>query len=163
MKIDVTKAPSVFGGNTRTAVSVGLSDLKDAGVAFTSYGLKEGETVEFPESEAEYQCKKQPVRVGSNAVQYLLLVKRGMDPKNLKEDWFALGSIARADINGKGIDEEADKIIALGNHEDRVKFLFGKTLKAGSKATIQVQKFVDGVMGERGETMDATVVKYKIA
>lgn len=155
MNADITKLAPIFGENQRPAKAVTLEALKGAGMAFVSYGIKPGETITFPTRE-QHQLRAQETRVGSTAKQYLINCIREENGV-AKSSWVAIGSLCRADINGKGANPFADEMIAITDHMERVQHLFGKKVKGIGTAELNVQEWKDGQITERGKTVKQTV------
>ena len=136
MRFDINNVPSIFGSNVRKAVPVSLAELKDAGIAFVSYGLENGDEVEFPKDASQLEIREQPIRVGQSPLQYLILVL-----KNGKMDWVSLGSMCRVGLDKKNPSKFSQDLYDLQNHKARVESLFGRKIKVGAPNSIEVQEF----------------------
>ena len=146
--------PTVSGANNRPVNKVNnLENLKLSGIAFATYGMREGDVIEFPDTIDDVDVFEQPVRVGSTAVQNLLGVMR-----NGKADYLSLGTLRKQDVNREYTCDFTKEMGALNNDYDRIIALLGKTIKATGSKVIKAQAF-DRLTGQRleGQTVDQTV------
>lgn len=146
--------PTVSGANTRPVNKVdNLENLKLSGIAFATYGMREGDVIEFPDTMDDVDVFEQPVRVNSNIVQNLLGVLR-----NGKADYISLGTLRKQDVNREYTCDFTKEMGALNNDYERIQSLLGKKIKATGSKTIKVQAF-DRLTGQRleGQTTDQVV------
>lgn len=150
----VKNLPTVSGANVRPVTAVNnLEALKTSGIAFATYGIREGDVVEFPDSLEEAQVFQQPVRSGSTAQQTLVVVER-----NGKTTYLSMGSLRKQDVNREFTCPFTKEIGEMNNDFERLAYLCGKKIKAVSSKTIKAQAF-DRLTGERieGQTVDQVV------
>lgn len=150
----IKNLPTISGANTRVPSPVNnLEALKTSGIAFATYGMREGDVVEFPDSLEEAQAFQQPVRNGSTAVQTLVAVM-----KNSKPSYISMGSLRKQDVNREYTCKFTQEMGELNNDYDRLAALCGKKLKATGSKTIKSQRF-DRLTGQpvEGETIDQVV------
>lgn len=105
------------------------SNLTDSGYGLkvSEYGLKVGDTIEFPALE-DAQVLSYPIRSGSDAKRYLVKVN-----KNGKEDFLSLNYLRRR-YDGDSVGETSDYITyGLTSDYDRLKYLCGKTIRVKSE------------------------------
>ena len=150
----VNNLPTISGANTRKPVAVtNLEELKTSGIAFATYGLREGDEVEFPDTLDDVQAFTQPVRANQTAVQTLLVVN-----KNSKPNYLSMGTLRKQDIDRNYTCDFTKEMGELNNDYDRIVALLGKRIKATGSKKITVQAF-DRLTGERldGKTDTQTV------
>jgi len=150
----VNNLPTISGANTRKPEEVkNLEALKTSGIAFATYGMREGDVVEFPDSLNDVQAFQQPVRAGSTAQQTLIVVK-----KNDKVTYLSMGTLRKQDVNREYTCDFTREMGEMNNDYDRINALVGKRIKATGSKKIQAQAF-DRLTGERieGQTVDQTV------
>lgn len=154
MKKVVKDLPTISGANTRKPVEVNnLEALKTSGIAFATYGMREGDVVEFPDTLNDVQAFQQPVRAGSTALQTLVVVK-----KNDKITYLSMGTLRKQDVNREYTCDFTKEMGEMNNDYDRIGALVGKRIKATGSKKIQSQAF-DRLTGERleGQTIEQTV------
>lgn len=150
----IKNLPTISGANTRVPVQVNnLEALKTSGIAFATYGMREGDVVEFPDSLEEAQVFQQPVRNGSTAMQTLVVVT-----KNGKTSYLSMGTLRKQDVDRNFTCDFTKEIGEMNNDYDRLAHLCGKTIKATGSKKIQAQAF-DRLTGERleNQTVEQTV------
>lgn len=154
MKKVVSNLPTISGANTRKPVEVNnLEALKTSGIAFATYGMRDGDVVEFPDTLNDVQAFQQPVRAGSTALQTLVVVK-----KNDKITYLSMGTLRKQDVNREYTCDFTREMGEMNNDYDRIGALVGKRIKAVGSKTIQAQAF-DRLTGERleGQTVNQVV------
>lgn len=153
-KIENSKLPTISGAASRKPVLVNnLDDLKVSGVPFTTYSIRKGDVVEFPNTLEDAQVFSQPVRANSTASQMLVVILR-----NGKVDYLSMGTLRKQDINNEYTCKFTSEMGAYNNDYDRLAALCGKKITATDVKTIKVQDF-DRLTGERleGKTRDQVV------
>lgn len=158
MKYDKNNLPPVFGSRNRKPESIDMKTLETTGETFVSYGIQKGEVIEFPANESEVVAQEQPIRVGSNAKQRLLLVER-----NGKPSWLSLGVLNRTDYNREPTCEFTKEMNELPNDAARIQALYGKKITCTSTVEKPFQKFdrqtgvrVDG----QSENRSTPIIEY---
>lgn len=153
---NVNKAdiPVVPVRNGLTINSVGLEALKSSGVGLVSYGLKEGDTFEFPTTAADLQITQRQVRANSSAYEYLVL---GL--KNGKPAWLSVSNLRRWDHKMQPVHPVAEALRTAEDDSVRLEMCLGKTIKAEEDVTYQEAVFENGVRtdGTRPRTVSKLV------
>lgn len=140
MKIDVAKLNEMLKDRKGRPVerNLNLEALKDSGVAFASYGINEGDVIQFP-TEDDLAIFAQPVRQNGTAKQYMIGVIR-----NGENSILSLGSLRATDKDRKAYGKVAEELTdasRFSDDMDRVKHLFGKTIKCTHMVTGKVGKW----------------------
>lgn len=148
----------VFGSRTREPKPLNVETLKTTGESFISYGLSNGDVVEFPDNADEVVAVEQPIRQGFTATQRLLQVK-----KNGKYTWLSLGVLNRTDYNREPTCPFCGEMVELPNDWARIEHLFGKTIKVTGMVDKPFQAF-DRDSGKRiegkSESRPTPVIEY---
>ena len=150
----VKDLPSISGSNRRPANEVSnLQELKNSGIAFATYGIRKGDTIEFADTMDDIQAFKQPVRENGTAMQTLVVVTR-----NGKTDYLSLGTLRKQDIDRQYTCDFTKEMGELNNDYERLQHLVGRKITCNETKTIKAQAF-DRLTGERidGETTDQVV------
>lgn len=149
----------IFGdrGDRKASVVKDLTTLKNAGVNFETYTIKEGETLKFPSFE-NMTVKEQPVQAGSDTMVYLVACMRSREGRPDSAYWFNLNSLAKRDINNVPVHEEW---YDLGNVEARLRKLAELgAIKGGKEVEITVPLFQGNVRVYNDEVQaDGTIKK----
>ncbi len=158
-----SKIPAVFGEHTRPAKEMTKEALKTTGQPFASSGIAVDESINFPDTEDDIVVKEQAVRVGSTAMQRLLLVDRIDKNGNRKPGWLSLGILNRTDYHREPTCEFCAEMNKLDSDWDRIVALLGKTITCKKTVSKDFQKFdrqtglrVDGQF----ESHDTPVIEY---
>lgn len=141
IKFTYNDLPSLPGADRRPVNVVDRSKFKDTGVTFTTFGINKGDVIEFPAYE-DVIMVEQPIREGSNRMQYLASVLR-----NGKLSYIAMGSLARQDVNREYTCEFTKLMGELGDNDRRLQYLAGKKITCNDTKTIKIQAF-DRTTGE---------------
>lgn len=149
IQIDFAQLPQLPQANVRPVRRVQPDEIKTTGVVFNTFGIRQGDVIEFPQYEG-IVVVEQAVRKGSTAMQYLVGVLR-----NGKPDYLSLGTLTRTDIDRVPTCEFTRQMGELNNNEERLQFLAGKKITCKETKTIKTQAF-DRTTGERldGQTRD---------
>lgn len=150
----VKDLPSISGSNRRPANEVSnLQELKNSGIAFATYGIRKGDTIEFADTMDDIQAFQQPVRENGTAMQTLVVVTR-----NGKTDYLSLGTLRKQDIDRQYTCDFTKEMGELNNDYERLQHLVGRKITCNETKTIKAQAF-DRLTGERidGETTDQVV------
>lgn len=125
MKKSVENIP-VFQGRQRPATPLSVDTLRTTGESFVSYGIREGDVVEFPDNANEVIAVEQPIRSGNpdGPKQRLIQVM-----KNGKYTWLSLGVLNRTDVNREGTCPFCKEMNELPNDLARIEALYGKKIK----------------------------------
>ena len=157
-KIDSNKLPAISGANQRPLRAVSSDALKTSGVPFATYGVRQGDVIEFPDSWDDVQTFEQEVRKNSGIFQNVIVVLR-----NNKPDYLSLGSLRKQDVNREYTCDFTKQMGEMNSDYDRIDALLGKKITAKSMKTINVQAF-DRLTGERLEgqtrTQSVPVIEY---
>jgi hypothetical protein len=133
--------PAVFGEHTRKATEMTKDALKTTGQPFASYGIQVGEHVNFPDTEDDIVVKEQPVRVGSTAMQRLLLVDRISKDGTRKPSWLSLGVLNRTDAHREPTCAFCAEMNNLDSDYARIIALLGKTITVNETVNKDFQAF----------------------
>lgn len=150
----VKDLPSISGSNRRPANEVSnLQELKNSGIAFATYGIRKGDTIEFADTMDDIQAFQQPVRENGTAMQTLVVVTR-----NGKTDYLSLGTLRKQDIDRQYTCDFTKEMGELNNDYERLQHLVGRKITCNETKSIKTQAF-DRLTGERidGETTDQVV------
>lgn len=150
----VKDLPSISGSNRRPANEVSnLQELKNSGIAFATYGIRKGDTIEFADTMDDIQAFQQPVRENGTAMQTLVVVTR-----NGKTDYLSLGTLRKQDVDRQYTCDFTKEMGELNNDYERLQHLVGRKITCNETKTIKAQAF-DRLTGERidGETTDQIV------
>jgi hypothetical protein len=150
----VKDLPSISGSNRRPANEVSnLQELKNSGIAFATYGIRKGDTIEFADTMEDIQAFQQPVRENGTAMQTLVVVTR-----NGKTDYLSLGTLRKQDVDRQYTCDFTKEMGELNNDYERLQHLVGRKITCNETKTIKAQAF-DRLTGERidGETTDQIV------
>lgn len=150
----VKDLPSISGSNRRPANEVSnLQELKNSGIAFATYGIRKGDTIEFADTMEDIQAFQQPVRENGTAMQTLVVVTR-----NGKTDYLSLGTLRKQDIDRQYTCDFTKEMGELNNDYERLQHLVGRKITCNETKTIKAQAF-DRLTGERidGKTTDQVV------
>jgi hypothetical protein len=150
----VKDLPSISGSNRRPANEVSnLQELKNSGIAFATYGIRKGDTIEFADTMEDIQAFQQPVRENGTAMQTLVVVTR-----NGKTDYLSLGTLRKQDVDRQYTCDFTKEMGELNNDYERLQHLVGRKITCNETKTIKAQAF-DRLTGERidGETTDQVV------
>ena len=126
----------VFGSRSRKPEPMSVETLKTTGETFISYGVQNGDVINFPDTVDDINAVEQPVRVGSNAKQRLLEVE-----KNGKHTWLSLGVLNRTDYNREPTCEFCAQMVNRPNDYARIEALLGKTIKVTGMVEKEFQAF----------------------
>jgi len=151
-KIDSNKLPPISGANQRPLRPVSSEALKTSGVPFATYGIRQGDVIEFPDTMNDVQSFEQEIRKNSGIFQNVIVVLR-----NNKPDYLSLGSLRKQDVNREYTCEFTKKMGEMNSDYDRIEALLGKKITAKSMRTIEVQAF-DRLTNERLEGQTRTQV-----
>ena len=149
--IDFKDLPNLPQADRRPVNRVSKDEIKNTGVAFNTFGIQVGDTIEFP-SYDDVIVVSQPIRPNSEILQYLVGVL-----KNGKPNYLALGSLTRSDVNRQPSCEFTDQMAAMNNNEERLQSLAGKKITAKESKTIKVQKFDTSGVRLEGQTREQNV------
>ena len=149
--IDFKDLPNLPQADRRPVNRVSKDEIKNTGVAFNTFGIQVGDTIEFP-SYDDVIVVSQPIRPNSEILQYLVGVMR-----NGKPNYLALGSLTRSDVNRQPSCEFTAQMAAMNNNEERLQFLAGKKITAKESKTIKVQAFDRSGVRLEGQTRDQNV------
>lgn len=161
MKFNKNLAPAISGAKTRKVIESSIDKLSESGIAFASYGVKDGEYIHFPETMDDLRIVSQQVREGSTSMSDLICVARGKqaDGSDAKVGWFSVASLRRQDINNVGIDEVSKQMLNdYSNDKDRIITMMGKSIKGTGSVTYNTQKFGDNRRPLTGQSEQRTVV-----
>lgn len=152
-KIDSNKLPAMSGENQRPKRSVNVEALKTSGVPFATYGIRQGDVIEFPDTMEDVQSFEQEVRKNSGIFQPVIAVLR-----NGKPDYLSLGTLRKQDVNREYTCPFTKKMGEMNSDYERLEALVGKKITAKEMKTINVQAF-DRLTGERleGQTRSQSV------
>lgn len=142
--------PALFGEHTRPGKEMSKEELKTTGQPFASSGIAVDEKIEFPDTENDIVVKEQPVAVGRNAVQRLLLVDRINKDGVRKTGWVSLGILNRTDYHRNPTCDFCEQMNKLDSDWDRIIALLGKTITCKETVSKDFQKF-DRATGTRLE------------
>lgn len=151
IKFNFNDLPSLPNADRRPVSVVPKDKIKDTGVTFATFGIQKGDVIEFPAFE-DVIVVEQPIREGSNRMQYLASVMR-----NGKLSYLALGSLTRQDVNREYTCEFTKLMAELGDNARKLQYLAGKKITCNDTKSIKVQAF-DRSTGEmlEGQTRDVT-------
>lgn len=137
MKKSVEIVP-VFGSRARKPENLSLETLKTTGETFVTYGIRQGDTIEFPDSAADVVAVEQPIRVNdeNSPKQRLLQVL-----KNGKYSWLSLGVLNRTDYNREPTCKFTAEMNELPNDFARIEALYGKKITCTQMVEKPFQKF----------------------
>lgn len=149
IQINFESLPKLPQADRRPVVRIATDQIANTGVAFNTFGIRQGDVIEFPSFESAIVVS-QPIRQGSQVLQYLVGVSR-----NGKPDYLALGALTRTDIDRNPTCEFTKQMGELNNNAERLQFLAGKKITCKEMKTIKIQAF-DRTTGERleGQTRD---------
>lgn len=152
-KIDANKLPSISGANQRPLRAVKHEALKTSGVPFATYGVRQNDVIEFPDTWDDVDTFEQEVRKNSGIFQALIAILR-----NGKPDYLSLGTLRKQDVDRNYTCDFTKKMGEMNSDYDRIESLLGKKITAKEMKSIKVQAF-DRLTGERleGETRDQNV------
>lgn len=155
--------------------TVAVEDLKNSGASSAAtYGIKEGDTIEFLESYNDPKAitgrkitnkNMTPEQLANAPVEVLVGVLRNGQP-----DWYSLADCRRQDIDMKPVDEFRASMLKFNNDLERLNALVGTTIKAGEKIEYNVVKAfernADGrmtpVLGTDGKPEPRARVTYEV-
>ncbi len=130
-----------------SAKEIAVNDLSGVGAMRGSYGAGVGETIEFPDTEADVKLRQIPLNNGKT--QNVVLVA-----KNGKLAWFGLSNLRRRDNKMKPVHplceaiEAAIKAQSLADDDlSRLKLCFGK--KVTSSESVEYDETVFTPEGTR--------------
>lgn len=145
-KFSNEELPVVALNKECSAKEATLADLETSGLGIITYGAKEGDVIEFPDTKEDIQLKARQVVKGSTNYEYLLAVK-----KNGKPAWFSIGNLRRRNYKMVPVHDVADYGCRFDNDADRVEAFCGKKIQAGKAIEYQVYHFDNRV---RTDTLD---------
>lgn len=155
-----TEQIAVFGSRTRQPQPLSIETLKTTGETFVSYGINQGEVIEFPDNATEVVAVEQPIRVNDerSPKQRLIQVLR-----NGKYSWLSLGVLNRTDYNREPTCAFCAEMNELPNDLARIEHLYGKKITCTGKVEKPFQKF-DRQTGARiegqSEMRPTAVIEY---
>lgn len=159
MKFDISKREPIFGEDKRPAMLVDAETLKNSGVAFASYGIQEGDRIEFAEDEVQVFSQK----TTTGGTQMLAICNRGKEgqPNTMRQGYVALGSLIRQDAvdRNKFVSPLAKELYNLGNNGNRASALVGKTIVAKGSEELNVTVFENGMPKRDGDNAIVTEKK----
>lgn len=138
MKKSVETVP-VFGSRARQPQNLSLEVLKTTGETFVTYGIRQGEVIEFPDTAADVVAVEQSIRAnddGKGPKQRLIQVLR-----NGKYSWLSLGVLNRTDYNREPTCKFCAEMNELPNDLARIEHLYGKKITCASVVEKPFQKF----------------------
>ena len=159
MKKSTEQIP-VFNSRTRKPEPLSIETLKTTGETFVTYGIQQGDVIEFPDNAAEVVAVEQPIRANNpeGPKQRLLQVL-----KNGKYSWLSLGVLNRTDYNGEPTCKFCEEMNELPNDLARIEHLYGKKITCTTRVEKPFQKFdrqtgvrVDG----QSENRSTPIIEY---
>lgn len=159
MKKSTEQIP-VFGSRARVPQPLSVETLKTTGETFISYGINQGETIEFPDNASEVVAVEQPIRANNpdGPKQRLIQVLR-----NGKYSWLSLGVLNRTDYNREPTCAFCAEMNELPNDYARIEHLYGKKITCTGKVDKPFQAF-DRQTGTRidgkSEMRPTAIIEY---
>lgn len=135
---DVQTTPMIQLRNGQTATEIQLNNLREKGLGLVSYGLRNGDTFEFPSTIEDVKLMERTVNERASEVLILGL-------KNGEPAWFSIGNLRRRDYQMKPVHPVAELLHTAENDEQRIKQCLGKTIIASGDVEYEEYVFDNGV------------------
>lgn len=135
---DVQNTPVIQLRNGQTATEIQLNNLREKGLGLISYGLREGDTFEFPSTADDVKLMERTIN--ERATEVLILGLKNGEPA-----WFSIGNLRRRDYKMKPVHPVAEALHMEENDEQRIKKCLGKTIIASGEVEYEEYIFNNGV------------------
>lgn len=139
---------------------VNFNDLQGVGAPRNSFGMSVGDTVEFPDSEADCKLMAIPVRENGPVQNVVLVTKNG------KLAYFGLSNLRRRDADMKYVHPVGETLASTirdqalaDDDQTRLKLMFGKTITATESVKYQETVFEGNApTNDRRERITAKII-----
>lgn len=150
MKISEVKLPLLALRNGFGAKELTGSDFKGTGVGMTNYGVKVGDVIEMPDTEADFKGYSIPIRKDdpNSPVQRVFLAKKNGEPA-----WVSMTVLSRRDAHMQPTDPVTTACKDAQDDFARLQIVMGKTITVSDMVDVEETVF------EAGLPTDKTVVK----
>ena len=138
--INKSEIPTLSARKGCEVRDVQLNDLKTDGVNLVSYGLKEGDQFEFPDTIEDVKLKLRQVSVQRDTWEVLIL---GL--KNGKPAWLSAANLHRWDYQTNPVHPVARELRYCNSLSERIEQCLGRTIIAEEDVTYNEAIFEDGI------------------
>lgn len=153
-RIEMKDMPVVLKRGNLKVEQESLASLENTGVGIVTYGVTVGDTIEFPDSEADLHVMSRQVRPNNDAKEMLVSVL-----KNGKPAWFSVANLRRWDNEMKAVHPVAADLRNCETDAERIKLCFGRKITATEEVTFKTAVFENGVRTDA--TQERTVAKLE--